>query len=146
MFEVDSELDSDASGGNSTLHILCDPRFESMVLRAEVEISSGVSQADYQMTLNISALPGLSPKIPMATQGELDNNQVVNINMATWDLPPHIDAQQVSCLQANVDATETVNFRTWIFNFHKDASQRVPLAILMASLPRGSSQLSVASH
>jgi len=136
MFEVEINIDNDASGGDTRLFILTDPRWESIVHRCEIIVSSAQSSEEYAINLNISALAGFPPKIPMNQQGEMDLNSETSTNWTYWDLPPHIDAQQISCTLDNVDATENTIFRAWVFNFHKDASQRVPLSVLLASIPR----------
>lgn len=143
MFEVDVQLANDASGGDCRLFILTDPRWESIINRAELIVASQAAQAEFTFNLNISQIAGFPPKVPMNYQGEMDLSSLTGTGACSWDLPPHIDAQQISATLDNVDDTETSIIRAWIFNFHKDASQRVPLNVLLGSIPRAGSGSSV---
>ena len=143
MYEVNLQLANDASGGDTRLHIITDPRWEAIVHRAEVVVASQAAQAEFTFNLNIALVPGRPPKIPMNYQGEMDLSSITGTGSAGWDLPPHIDAQMISTTLDNVDATEISILRAWIYNFHIDASQRVPLGILLSSIPRAGSGTSV---
>ncbi len=143
MFEVDLQLANDASGGDTRLFILTDPRWESIIHRVELVVASSAAQAEFTLNLNISAIAGFPPKVPMNLSGEMDFSTLTGTSAAWWDLPPHIDAQQISCTLDNVDATETSIIRAWVYNFHKDASQRVPLGVLLSSIPRSGNASSV---
>lgn len=134
MFEVAITQDSDASGGTNVATVNFDTRFESVVVRAEIAVDSVTAAADYAMVLNQSQ----SNRIGIRTQGQTDFNALVGINHAAWDLPPIMNAQNIRFEADNVDATETAFFSCLVYNFNIDASRRMPLAILLASLPRAS--------
>jgi len=143
LYEVNLQLANDASGGDTRLFVITDPRFEAVIHRAEVVVASQAAQAEFTFNLNISAVAGRSPKVPMNYQGEMDFSTLTGTGAAFWDLPPHIDAQQIATTTDNVDATELTILRAWIYNFHRDASRRVPLSILLASIPRSGSGSSI---
>lgn len=143
MFEVNIELNNDASGGDTRLKILMDPRWECIVHRCEAVVSSSAAQAEFTFNLNIDQLNGFPPKVPMNYQGEMDLSTLNGTSAAFWDLPPHIDAQQMQLVLDNVDATEVSIFRCWVYNFKKDASQRTPLGLLLSSIPRSGAVSSV---
>lgn len=145
MYEVEVILTNDASGGDTVMDILFDPRWETLCCRVEAAITSSLANEDYQFELNKGAIGALPPKVPMREQGEFDNNAETFENWAMWDLPPNMAAQQVGLFCTNID-TEVTTFRAWLYNFHNDASRRVPISILLASIPRGSSSSSIASH
>lgn len=143
MFEAEIQIANDAGGGDTRLFILTDPRWESIVHRAEIIVSSASGAERFAFNLNIAQITGFPPKIPMNYQGLMDLNDVTLVNHAFWDLPPHIDAQQISMTADNVDVTEVTFLRAFIYNFHKDASQRVPLNVLLESIPRAQGGSSV---
>jgi len=57
---------------------------------------------------------------------------------ATWDPSAIIDPQLFNIRSGNVTG-DTLRLNALIYNFQKQASQQVPLSVLVASLPRGSS-------
>lgn len=134
MFEVLVQLASDASGGNSVTTIVRDDRFESVITRAETIISSAAAAADVQFELNT----GITGRIPAISQSLNHRTALTGSSHKSWDLPPIFEFRNLVCRTDNVDATEVVNLRCWVYNFRISASQRTPLPILLASLPRSS--------
>lgn len=134
MFEVAVNLDSDASGGTNVCTINFDNRFESVVVRAEMAIDSALAAVDYAIVLNQAQ----SNRVGVRTQGLTNFEALTGINHAAWDLPPIMNARNIRFETDNVDDTETAFYTCLVYNFDIDASRRMPLAILLASLPRAS--------
>jgi len=132
------ELDGDASGGNCTMVINLDPVYESLVSVVSFIGASGA--ADAQILFAIVSRNGAGATVAAATAHLLaETNPMTGSNHAIWVPPPVLGATSVSLTCVNIDATETYFVNATILNFNKRASERVPLGVLLASLPRGTS-------
>ncbi len=127
------DLAGDASGGQVTMSFLCDTRFENVITRLQLSASSAAAAVPYSF-----AADQRPDTTSMVAAGLTFLDTVQAVNNAYWDLPPLFNMRGGSVITDNVDATEVYTLRAWIWNFNIDASRRIPLNLLLSSLPRAS--------
>jgi len=124
----------DASGGGATLDLFMDPQFESVISFVSITVSSAAAseQVAFHFYDRDAAAAGISR---MEIQGSLSFNVDTQSGCALCP-PPMFDVARLSIVTDNID-TEAVRMSAIIYNFARDAAQKTPLALLLASLPRG---------
>ncbi len=133
---IEVALDSDASGGTSTVTIVTDPRWENMVVWMAGETDSATAAVPFRF----AQLPRGAPLGSiMAHRGTTDFSALESLNSAVWTPPSVPNISFVTYLTDNVDATETTFVSMYILNFSINASHSVPLNILLSNVPRISS-------
>ncbi len=141
---VDVELESDASLGTSTIRVHTDPRWSCVISYMLTRLQAPTADMPIAQTIVMGKFSGFA---------QVTN--VIDVSAAPigisggvlWTPPPFISSTSdpVSAavpmygesLMNNID-TETHTLHMRVYNFHKDAERRVPLSVLLASLPRGS--------
>lgn len=125
---------TDASGGTASLNVLLDPQYESIINIAQCTITAAAASADLRFDFfsranSASGTFGL--EIPGTASFDADTGAQCMLTP-----PPIFDVGRISVVSDNIDA-QTFRLSCVIFNFKRDAAQVTPLAVLLASLPRG---------
>lgn len=129
----------DASAGNNVITLNFDPRFISVVSYVRLANSSASTALEMSLTMfptgrsqpQVQAFANAVPVIGMF------GNQIL-----TWCPPPlpHLGSLQGATPNINGD---TLSIMGWIYQFQINVLQKVPLNIILASLPRSDSQYPV---
>jgi len=130
---VDMRLDSDASGGTNVLRVDLDPQFQNVVGLMQASMIGGL--ADRITRLDIFEASRIETGPRFSCQANMVRNSDVGTNLM-YAPPPVFDVGRCEAAVDNVDAEE-FRLNMVIYNFRRDAFTRVPLNILLASLPRG---------
>jgi len=131
MWIVDAVIVMDGSGGDASIRVTFDPRFSciAQVLAQEVTDTT-VRVGQYDITVQDSdAFFRIS---------KLNNAVVGGGGCSMWSPPPIVRADRFIVRTPNVDTFE-LRARMILLNFQIDAPTRVPLAQILASLPRAGS-------
>lgn len=136
VFEVTVNSAGDVSGGNNDIDVDFDPRFQSVVTYAAIRNSSASVAIEMRMTL-LPALPRSSPQL-QAFCNAVPPNAIDATNLMTWCPPPipHFTRLQARTINADGDS---LSLFMYIYNFQITVLQQVPLASILASLPRAES-------
>jgi hypothetical protein len=128
MFKGSANVTGDATGGNATARVNADPRFGHLVtLMGATQLSNVTPGQNVFFSLDDS---------PTAFGfGDLHAETLAGICVASWNPPPLIQVSTWSCSIPNVDG-DALQFAYWVYNFNIRARERVPLDILLASVPR----------
>lgn len=121
---------SGAGGGTNTILVNLDPQYQCVVALMQTNLASPA--ADRVVRLDIfpeGLFPEFSIQAVMAFDADVGSNLM-------YSPPPLFNQRRVSAITDAVD-TETLALRLVIYNFKRDAFQKVPLNILLESLPRG---------
>lgn len=134
MYEVQVTLAHDASGGNATITVGTDPRYESFLKRVELQVLGAAADETFQLEQRLAG-SGFTSSI----SGTTFRNAVSSFTpgFAWWDCPILLPIDQVQNVIANTDGDTSV-LTMWIFNFDIDATHRVPLSVIANSLGRAS--------
>jgi len=132
-FMVDMQITGDASGGNSVLTIERDNRFEQIVSFLSIE---SVHTLALQFALGIRRIPGIT----IHHVGVAPITTAVSLTSVLWAPPAFIDPTGWEAVFPNID-TIVSRFRCLVYNFNIQASHKIPLNILLSSLPRSPSAL-----
>ncbi len=124
----------DASGGQASLDLFLDPQFEGVfsVIGAVIASAAGSEQVRFDFFDRASAVAGVTK---FEIQGTLSFDADTGSSCFLTP-PPMFDQARLSVTTDNID-TETLRLSAIIYNFRRDAAQKTPLAVLLASLPRG---------
>ncbi len=127
MYEFSIDQTGDASGGNATIEIDRDPRFEQLIdfLNVQAVVTTAVLWQINIRRDRLRAVVGGST-IP----GVLTSH-------AMYSPPAIIDPFQWSMTIPNVDL-QVSRLKGVVYNFNIQASEKVPLSILLASVRRSS--------
>lgn len=127
---VTVNLASDASAGNNAITINLDPQYQSVVSLVQCQLESGT----VDVPVFIAIFPeGITPSFGIQAVMDIDPDVGQNL---LYSPPPMFNAVRLLARTDNVD-TETLHLAAIIHNFKRDAFQKVPLNIILASLPRG---------
>lgn len=131
MYIANIDLAQDASGGVIAIRVTRDPRWEHLVgVMAFTNTNTTAAKSQFDITNDASGpffiVAGTPVTLPGGTQS------------GVWVPPPIINPQSFNIRAANVD-TFTLTYAALIYNFRIDASKRIPLSVLLASVPTGGS-------
>jgi len=134
-FLVQQTVTGDATGARVTLECEGDHRFEHLVSLLMFEARSATA-VDYLFDIHRSAPVSFRNlgQTPLANFSSLDITSVM------WAPPPIIDPTKWVMITDNVD-TIPYTWTTLVYNFNIRASEKVPLSVLFASLPRAPSAI-----
>ncbi len=121
---------ADASGGTLSATISMDPQYQSVVSLMHASLDSGA--ADRITRLDIFP-ESLDPVFSVIANMVVDSDVGQDLLYAP---PPLFPVGRVAAFLDNVD-TEVLHLGLVIYNFKRDAFQKVPLNVLLDSLPRG---------
>jgi len=127
---VDFRLDADGSGGTITLNVALDPQFQNVVSLAEASLIGAAASRVVRLDI-FEATSALR----FSVQGTMLRNADTGTHML-YAPAAVFDVGQFEAVVDNVD-TEEFRLKLLIYNFKRDAFNRVPLNVLLASLPRG---------
>lgn len=125
----------DASVGVATLTITLDTVYQSLVSVVSTASSSATAAAEWIYRIISLNDQGVAVHEVAAQVSHLE---VGGVTRGLWSPPPDFEAGQIIVETANVDATEVYFVSATIYNFNKRATERTPLSVLLASLPRAS--------
>ncbi len=127
------DLDSDASTGISTIRVDLDPQYQGVVALMSVKISSGAADRQVRLDLFPEIWKDNGRRFAIQELVVVDSDVGQNLMFTP---PPMFDIGRVQSTFDNVD-TENQELVMIIYNFRRDAAQKVPLNVLLAALPRG---------
>jgi len=130
MFIINATDVGDNTGGALTWTVQMDPRYISVVSMAAFVVTGGAALVEHRMTVE-----GRTGHINFATGNSAFTDIIAGIASRAWVPPPLIDVRQLIWQIDNTDALAYTVTAT-IFNFDREAMNRVPLSIIYASLPR----------
>ncbi len=121
---------SDASGGTITLNIVTDPQFQSVI--SIVNLALLGASADVLASIGMFTQES---DVVFQTIGNMLFDADAGQHML-YSPPPLFPCRRIRTVIDNVDA-QTFEFAILVYNFKRDAFQKVPLNILLDALPRG---------
>ncbi len=128
LYSVDVSLSQDVSGGVAAIVISRDERFEHLItLMGSFNSNTSAVATQFDVTAGESSGPFfISNALPVLTPG--------GTQTALWTPPPIINPITMALRVANVDGF-AFTLTMLVFNFRIDASKRIPLPVLLSSLP-----------
>lgn len=121
----------DASGGGLSWNVTMDPRYVSVVAHMGFQVLAASGRV---CRLSITGRTGNT--VSVAGTAPI-TNILAAIAEFDWSPPPLVDVKTITWTIQNVDTNNYTGLCT-IYNFDKEAMFRVPLSVILASLPRGS--------
>lgn len=137
VHEVAMSLPGAAGGGNSTITVNFDPRFQGIMTYVLARNDGASTAIEILLTLG----PGAPRSVPQAQAffNQIPLNSLATSNVATWCPPPLPHFRKITSLMVNTDG-DTHKLFFYLYNFNIRVLEKVPLAIILASLPRADSQ------
>ncbi len=134
LYEVGVSLAGDAGGGSSTITLGFDPQYMSVLFLVDSHHNLSAAAHEFTFVLRTGDTVGdPTSVVRFSTVSILDPN--VTLDMAGWSPPPLVRGLRTEVVTDNVDGDNHV-LNAWVYNFRKDAHLRVPLGVLLSSLPR----------
>lgn len=127
----------DASGGNNQITLEFDPRFTSIV--SYVRLSNSSASGLLEMVLTMFPVGRSQPQV-QAFANAVPVLSLTSINLLTWCPPPLAHMGSLVGLTTNTNG-DTLSMMGYIYQFQINVLQRVPLNIILASLPRAETQI-----
>lgn len=141
VYEVAISLAGDAGGGTNRITVNFDPRYAGVVTYVQMRNSSASTLLEMECTL----FPlGRSTPTASAFANAVPVNGLSSINLFTWCPPPLPHFAQLAATIPNV-LGDTLTLFFYLYNFRVQAFEKVPLNIILASLPRAESQIPTTS-
>lgn len=138
MFEVSVFSAATASGGINQIQVTFDARFQSIV--TYVRMSGG--SASTALEMDCALFPPLPRNQPRA-QGFVNAvpvNGLFTTNDYVWNPPPLMGMGRIHGTVPNINGDD-LTLQFYMYNFNINVLQQVPLSLILASLPRGSSTI-----
>ncbi len=132
-YQVQNDVAGDVSGGNAVLTISGDARFTNWVSWVNFKIHSAAAAPDFLMSLRPDTT-GVLNQIQVV--GSMQSNTISQPTSSYLWTPPPILYQSsgaISCVTANVDATETYSQFCQIFCWDKNVTHRTLYGIIAQS-------------
>ncbi len=121
--------EGDASGGTNEVLVRLDTRYQCICTNLRTLNTGAAATVEVRMTISAGQSLALSHNsIGLWTD-------VDDVSRGSWAPPLIFDATHISLKTANVDGDDLL-LTALVYCFNKEASQRVPLAQLLASIPR----------
>lgn len=120
----------DVTGGGLAWNVTMDPRYVSVVSHMGFQVLAASART---CRLSISGRSG--DVVSVAGIAPITNLLAAIVDF-DWSPSPLIDVKTLTWTIQNVDANEYTGLAT-IYNFDKESMFRVPLSVILASLPRG---------
>lgn len=137
VWEVAMSLAGDGSGGNNTLQVNFDPRWQAIVSYVRIA-NSGASTTIEMMATLLPDPPRSTPQAQAFSNATPVNTLAGGFNVFTWCPPPLPHFRILKTVVPNTTGdTHTLMF--YLYNFQKRVTEKVPLNIILASLPRAES-------
>ncbi len=137
--EISVSSAGDASGGNNSIALTFDPRFTSIVSYARLVNSS--ASAGIEMSLIMLPTGRAQPQVE-AFANAVPVKSLTAQNVMTWTPPPIPHMGSLHALTTNTNG-DTISLMGYIYQFQVNVLQKVPLNIILASLPRGDNMVTV---
>lgn len=127
------KVDGDVSGGSSQLFLNMDPQYQGLVQLISFRMDGATADVDMVCSITTKNL-GFSD----TWSGVLLDKTIAGITnvRGSYAPAPLFDFGQVNCVVPNVDGDD-LTLGLIINCFARDASRKVPMGILLSSLPRG---------
>lgn len=132
---LDMHITGDASGGFLLFTVNRDDRFEHLVQFMSIEVIRATT-IPYRFDLFRSN----ATEIHNFGETDLCDATGLEATGTIWTPPPMINPIKFATGTTNVDL-ELVRFKLLLYNFNIRASEKVPLSVLLASLPRAASAI-----
>lgn len=135
VFEVSVASVGTASGGNNVVLVNFDPRWQSVVTYMRCTNSSASTTLEMFMELlqvhNQPQLSAFANAVPVASIAG-------TVNLMTWAPPPIPGMRRARMTTTNTNGDDLL-FQFYLYNFNINVLQKVPLNLILASLPRAES-------
>lgn len=131
------QITMDASGSVASITIRFDERFESILVVAQSVITGIVGLSDTQMNL-IQKEPDPAG-IRARAMGEGIQTGINDQCVFAWSPPLIISQDRYVCTTDNVDGG-LLNSLAWIFCFNIRVYEKIPLNVILASIPSRETQ------
>jgi len=142
VYQIQSSLVSDASVGASNLYIRFDPRYVQVVANVLIAVNSGAAA----ITVNASIRGELGGRLQIRhSMADLPVSGLGATAQVSWTPEPMavsassaLLATELPYIRATIDNvdTETLTIYALVYNFDKNARERVPLTDLFSFLTR----------
>ncbi len=132
MYMFDIASTGDASGGDNTVTVFRDERFQNIASFLQVQ-TNGVSRIVLFNVSTHNVGRGIHIGSTVAITGD-------SFSALMWTPPLLLDSDSWALQMVNTD-TEAVRFKGIVYNFDIFASEKVPLSLLVASMPRSPAAL-----
>lgn len=136
VWELSVALDGDGTGGNNVIDVSFDTRFQSICtyMRMRMDSADVVIECLLELlqTHNQPSLSAFSNAIPV------ESFPSGNACTMTWCPPPIPGMRRARGTIPN-NTGDTQLLQMYLYNFDINVLQRVPLNLILASLPRGES-------
>jgi len=131
-FQANINLLGDASGGHQVVTLVMDPRFESVIVFANIVNLAATAAGTYDMTIGFNDVTGFQ----IETSGDMNLVAIRARANKIWSPPPVVGAARIVAFVTNEGVGVDMNFYVLIYNFDIQASKKVPINIMLSSLPR----------
>lgn len=139
VWEVSQLLAGDGGGGNSQITINFDERFQSVV--SYVNMRNSNASTAVEMLIQILPRNRSAPQL-MAFANAVPLLGLTSENLFTWCPPPIVGLGRAISTKVNTSG-DTHIFQMYLYNFDINVLQKVPLNLILSSLPRGESQVPI---
>lgn len=136
MYEVQSILAGDVSGGTSINTIVMDPRFVNLILRMELTHLGASTAEEYQLSQTLEQSGITSSVVGLTVVNTASDFDPCS---AYWDPPGLLPITSIEATLANVDGDSNI-LTAWIYCFDKNALNTVPLPLILRAIGRTSGQ------
>ncbi len=135
VFEFAISSAGDASGDENTITMTFDPRFTGIM--TYVRLSNSSASSAIEMKMQLLPLDRATPQLECFVNA-VPVNGIDNQNTVTWSPPPVPTMRRLVAVTANVNG-DTLSLMGYLYNFNINVLNKVPLNLILASLPRGDS-------
>jgi len=132
LYFFDIANTGDASGGNVVIQVFRDQRFENIASFIQVQVAGAATLVRFDVSREDT---GRAIHV-----GSTVIDEAGTFGALLWAPPLIIDAQKWALTLVNTD-TEVIRFKGLVYNFDVQASEKVPLSVLVASMPRSPAAL-----
>lgn len=131
-FSVLNQVVMDASGTTATAIVRFDPRFESICVLAQSLVTGFSSSVENELSL-IQKEPATGHRAQAFGDG-IFMNTLSDHSLFSWSPPLLIGQDRIQCVVVNTDG-DTLNFRVQVYMFNIRVFEKVPLNVILASIP-----------
>lgn len=140
VFEFGYSSPGTAGGDNNVITVTFDPRWRGIV--SYVRLTNSSASAAIEMELQIRPHAPFTSPVMSAFSNATPVNSLSGVNEMTWSPPPVASMNILRGTTPNVNG-DTLTLQAFVYNFNIRVLEQVPLALILASLPRGDSTFPV---
>lgn len=133
LFTANGQLAMDVSGTTAIVTINFDVRFSSICVLAQGLITGLTGAKEYECEL-VTDQPAGGKHRARAFGTGITTDTLTDDCFFSWSPPLIMFGESISMKVVNTDSG-VLNFLVWVYNYAIDAPHRVPLSVLLASVP-----------